>query len=324
MDSRKRSLLRLVALVMCLMSLAMATSVAAGRADDRSPAFPPSSHPAQRSGKPANGVVKPSELPWGGRTLLAGNRLVALYGTPGEPALGVLGEQPLDASLQRARELAASYQPHTQDRVIPTLEIIASVASSSPTANGDYSAEIDADRLRPWVEAAGKAGMYVVLDLQPGRSDFLIQAKAYESLLKLPHVGLALDPEWRVNADQVPLGVIGSVGIDEVNATAGWLAGLVKAGKLPQKLFLVHQFRLDMVRDRERLDMAHGEQLAYMIQMDGHGSQAQKSDTWNVLRTGAPAGISFGWKNFYDEDSPMLTPQQTVMLSPSPAYVSYQ
>lgn len=323
MDSRKHSLLRLTALLVCLVSLALATSIAVNRTDDRNHSPPP--RPVHRSGAPAAvNTAKPSELPWGGRTLLAGHRLVALYGTPGEPALGVLGEQPLDASLQRARELAASYQPYTQDKVIPTLEIIASVASSSPTANGDYSAEIDVDTLRPWVEAAGKAGMYVVLDLQPGRSDFLTQARAYEPLLKLPHVGLALDPEWRIGHDQVPMGIIGSVAIDEVNATAGWLAGLVKKDKLPQKLFLVHQFRLDMIRDREQLDMTHGEQLAYMIQMDGHGSQAQKSDTWNAVRAGAPAGVSFGWKNFYDEDSPMLTPQQTMMVSPSPAYVSYQ
>ena len=40
--------------------------------------------------------------------------------------------------------------------------------------------------------------MYVVLDLQPGRTDFLTQAKRYEPLLALPHVGLALDPEWRL------------------------------------------------------------------------------------------------------------------------------
>ena len=40
--------------------------------------------------------------------------------------------------------------------------------------------------------------MYVVLDLQPGRSNFLDQAKLYEPLLRLPHVGLALDPEWRL------------------------------------------------------------------------------------------------------------------------------
>ena len=40
--------------------------------------------------------------------------------------------------------------------------------------------------------------MYVVLDLQPGYTDFLAQAQRYEEFLAQPHVGLALDPEWRL------------------------------------------------------------------------------------------------------------------------------
>ena len=30
------------------------------------------------------------------------------------------------------------------------------------------------------------------------------------------------------------------------------------------------------------------------------------------------------WKNFYDEDTPMYTPQQTYALDPKPWFVSYQ
>ena len=53
------------------------------------------------------------------------------------------------------------------------------------------------------VEAAAEHGVYVVLDLQPGRQDFLSQAQQYQELLELPNVGLALDPEWRLGPDQV-------------------------------------------------------------------------------------------------------------------------
>ena len=72
----------------------------------------------------------------------------------------------------------------------------------------------------------GRAGMYVMLDLQPGRTDFLTQAQRYEELLAEPHVGLALDPEWRLGPNQRHMAQIGSVGVDEVNAVAAWLAGL--------------------------------------------------------------------------------------------------
>ena len=94
----------------------------------------------------------------------------------------------------------------------------------------------------------------MVLDLQPGRTDFLTQAKRYEEVLKLPYVGLALDPEWRLKPDQVHLRQIGSVSAAEVNTVSQWLAGLVRRESLPQKLFLVHQFDFSMITERETLE----------------------------------------------------------------------
>lgn len=272
---------------------------------------------------PARQVAKPAELPLGGRTLLPNYRLVALYGSPDEPALGVLGEQPVAATLDRVKALAAEYQPQTQQKVMPALEIITTVAAAEATEDGDFSRERSIADLRPWIDAAEKAGVYVVLDLQPGHSDFLSQAKLYEPLLKRPHVGLALDPEWRLQPGQKHMEQIGSVGIAEVNQTAAWLADLTKQHDLPQKLLLLHQFRIDMLPDRAGLDTARSE-LAYLVQMDGHGSRQQKQETWAALLQDAPQGLRFGWKNFYDEDEAMLSPAETMQVSPQPWFVSYQ
>ena len=60
------------------------------------------------------------------------------------------------------------------------------------------------------------------------------------------------------------------------------------------------------------------------MQMDGLGAQETKLETWQAITAGGPAGIHFGWKNFYDEDSPLRSPADTVALVPSPVYVSYQ
>ena len=264
------------------------------------------------------------ELPGGGQTVLPGKLLIALYGHPGTGALGVLGEQGLDASIQRARDHAAPYEGLVDVPVVPTFEIIATVASSSAGQDGNYSAEADPEFLRPWVEAAGEAGVYVVLDLQPGRSDFVTQAELYRSLLELPHVGLALDPEWRLGPNEVHLRQIGSVEIDEVNRVIAWLADLTREAALPQKLLVLHQFRLDMLPGRERVDLSRDE-LAVMVHADGQGGQGAKQATWRALRQDAPAGLFWGWKNFYDEDIPMLTPAQTIAeVEPDPALVSYQ
>jgi hypothetical protein len=268
-------------------------------------------------------LPKPYTFPNGGRQLFPDYRLVALYGTPEYPELGVLGAQDLPASVQRVKDLAAQYQPLTQQHVLPAFEIIATVASAYPTDNGDYSQEVDPASLQPWVSAAKDAGVYVVLDLQSGRTDFLTQAKMYENLLKQPNVGLALDPEWRLGPGEVPVTQIGSVGIAEVNQTAQWLADLIVQNKLPQKLFVLHEFRLDMLPGREQLNTSHTS-LAYVIQMDGQGSQSAKLDTWQAVTANPPAGVRFGWKNFYAKDSPMLDPAGTMALTPTPWYISYQ
>ena len=247
---------------------------------------------------------------------------MAIYGHPGDDNLGVLGEQPVDAAVQRARDVAAGYEGVGQDPVIPTFEIITTVASSEAGADGDYSLESTIDHIRPWVDAAAAAGFYVVLDLQPGHTDFLTQAMRYEELLAQPHVGLALDPEWRLAPGEAHLRDIGQASADEINRVAEWLADLSRRHGLPQKLLLLHQFRIDMLPDRAGIRV--GPEVALVVQMDGLGAQEVKLETWQAITAEAPAGMWFGWKNFYDEDTPLRSPADTIALVPSPVYVSYQ
>jgi hypothetical protein len=265
-----------------------------------------------------------TQLPGGGQLLFPRHMMVAMYGIPDSGALGILGEQDLPAAIERAADVAAPYRDLVDAAVVPTFEIIVTVASASAGADGNYSAELDLETLRPWVDAAGAAGMYVVLDLQPGRTDFLTQAQQYESLLELPHVGLALDPEWRLDPGEVHLREVGQVEVDEVNRVVTWLADLTRERSLPQKLFVLHQFQVRMVIDRERLDTSRDE-LAIMVHVDGQGGQGAKQETWEVLRRDAPQPLYWGWKNFIDEDLPMLTPQQTIeQVRPTPELVTYQ
>lgn len=262
-------------------------------------------------------------FPGGGRTLFPRYRLVALYGIPGTSVLGVLGAQSLQQSIVRVQSLAKAYQPLVTEHVLPTFEIIATVASATAQPDDSYSAATSVTTILSWVRAARENGIYVVLDLQPGRTDFLSQAKRLEPVLIEPNVGLALDPEWRLAPKQLPLEQIGSVNITEVNRTALWLAGITRLHHLPQKLFLLHQFRIDMLPHRDLLDTAHPE-LAYAIQMDGQGTQDAKLDTWRAILSHAPSNVYFGWKNFYAKDRPLRSVSDTMKLTPKPWYVSYQ
>ena len=205
-----------------------------------------------------------------------------------------------------------------------SFEIITTVASSSATDDGDYSYETPIDLLMPWIEAAEANDIYVVLDLQPGRTHFLEQAKRYEELLKRPWVGLALDPEWRLGENERHLRQIGQVQVDEVNEVGAWLADLVATHKLPPKVLTLHQFQTRMIVDRERLDTSRPE-VQYLVHVDGQGPQGSKQGTWGVIKRDLPAHTWLGWKNFEDEDTPMLTPRQTVeQVEPFPQFISYQ
>ena len=263
------------------------------------------------------------QLPGGGQVLFPGRRLVALYGHPGTPGLGVLGQQDLAASIDRARQMAAPYQPLSRVPVVPAFEIIASVAEASPGPDGTYSYETPVSELLPWVRQATADGLYVVLDLQPGRASLLDQAEHYQALLALPDVGLALDAEWKLQPGQKPLQQIGHVDIGEVNSVVSWLAALTARHDLPQKLLVLHQFQLAMLSGERNLDTSH-DNVAIVIHMDGQGAPAVKQDTWDAVTAAAPPRVFFGWKNFLVKDHPMLTPGQTMTKSPAPVMISYQ
>jgi hypothetical protein len=281
--------------------------------------FGPASLLASRLAVATTGV----QLPGGGQLVVPRHRIVALYGHPGVPALGVLGQQGVHASVTRAEQVAAPYRALSTVPVVPAFEIIATVATAGPGPDGSYSFQTPAAALTPWVRAATAAGMYVILDLQPGRDSFLAQALEYRSLLALPNVGLALDPEWKLQPGQLPLRQIGSVSITEVNRVVSWLARLTAQYRLPQKLLVLHQFRLGEIAGERYLDTA-SDDLAIVLDMDGQGAPAAKQQTWDAITAIAPPGVQFGWKNFYVKDQPMLTPSRTMAKRPQPVLISYQ
>lgn len=263
------------------------------------------------------------ELPGGGQLVFPGKRYVALYGTPSSTALGVLGEQDVPKTIARAKKHAKAYDDLSEDAVIPALEIIATVASSGAGDDGNYSNELPVEQLRPLIEAAHEAGQYVLLDLQPGRSSFVEQAKQYSELLELPYVGLALDPEWNLGPKQKHLTQIGSATAKEINEVVHWLADFTRERALPQKMLVLHQFQVRMIQSITDVDLTRSE-LAILVHADGQGGQPAKQDTWRTLHANAPDIEWWGWKNFYDEDSPMLTPEQTAQVKPFPNFISYQ
>ena len=264
-----------------------------------------------------------TQLPGGGQLVFPGRRFVAAYGSPISPSLGVLGEQDPQASVAKVQQLVQGYQPFSPEPVVPAFEIIGTVASQDAGPDGNFTNEWGPEQFTPLVDAITAAGGYAVIDLQPGLATMLDQAKPFAELLKRPNVGLALDAEWKLKPGQRPAAQIGSADASEFNDVADWLATLTRDNDLPQKLFVLHQFNMSMIDNREKIDTSHPE-LAVTLHADGHGTPDIKMGTWDVLRKGLDPKIWMAWKNFYDEDTPMFTPEQTMAVQPRPWFVSYQ
>lgn len=263
------------------------------------------------------------ELPGGGQLLFPGRRFVAAYGSPITPALGILGEQGPEESVARVQELVNEYQPYSPEPVIPAFEIIGTVASGGPGADGNFTNEWAPEEFIPMIDAITEAGGYAVIDLQPGMADLLDQAKIFEEQLKRPGVGLALDPEWKLTPGQQPGAQIGVADAQEINRVVDWLADLTRDSGGPQKLLILHQFSTAMISNRDQIDTSRPE-LAISLHADGHGTPDLKMGTWDALRAGLSPDIWMAWKNFYDEDTPTFTPEQTMAVEPRPWFVSYQ
>ncbi len=258
-------------------------------------------------------------LPRGGTTLFPRQRVVAYYGSGDSPGLGVLGAA--DPETQWDRLQAQANQYRTRGRtVLPAFELIAETAQAAPGADGLYrSRSSDATIARYLTTVRRHHGM-LILDIQPGRSDFLTEAHTFAKWLDQPDVGLALDPEWRMAPGQVPAQEIGSVSAQEVNTVSGWLDRLVARHHLPQKLFLVHKFTSSMVTDQSALvDRRH---LAEVINVDGFGTQTDKLEKYRRFAAETPFPV--GLKLFYRQDEDMFTPRQVLGLSPAPDVVDYQ
>jgi hypothetical protein len=262
----------------------------------------------------------PATLPGGAtRVFQDGRLLVAYYGTAGTGSLGVLGEASPEAIVPRLRRAAAPFARGGRPAQ-PVFELIATVVHGSPGKDGDFNGDIPRAQVQRYLDAAHRYGALVVLDLQPGRADFLEVAKRWEWALKDPWVGLALDPEWRMGPRQVPARVIGSVRAAEVNRVSAWLEELTVREGLPEKLFVVHQFRTSMIRGIERV--VRRPHLAMVQHVDGFGPPRAKLSTFRaVIR---PRQFALGFKLFYDEDKPRMTPQRVLRIRPRISFVSFQ
>ncbi|MFZ2502898.1 MAG: hypothetical protein WAW88_09535 [Nocardioides sp.] len=265
-------------------------------------------------------VAAVPELPGGGHKVFGNNRfLVAYYGSAHTSSLGVLGERSPAQTMPVLRRAARRFRL-PGEQIQPVFELIVTVADGYAGKDGDYSHHIPTRYVKEYVAAAKRHGVLLVLDVQPGRSSFPQVVKHWEWALKEPWVGLALDPEWRMGRGLVPGRVIGSVDAAEINRTSAWLAALTRRERLPEKVFMLHQFRTDMIRRIGQVRPREG--LAMVQHVDGFGPPGAKLGTFHTVAR--PRQFHLGFKLFYDEDQPRMSAAAVRAIRPKVRFVSFQ
>jgi hypothetical protein len=262
----------------------------------------------------------PAQLPRGGRRIFPDHRVVAFYGAPQSPRLGTLGIGTPTQAAARLRHVARGYAKKTRP-VLPAFELISTIAAAHPGDDETYRLHQPDAVIARYLRAARRAKALLVLDIQPGRGDFLSEAQRLERWLHEPDVGIALDPEWHVGPTEIPGQTIGSVTATEINAVSAFVSAIVRRDDLPQKLFVVHQFTAGMIKDKAAVLRAPG--LAVTMNVDGFGDRPNKIAKYDQF-TSELARFDDGFKLFFEEDTNLMSPREVLALGPPPDLVVYE
>ena len=272
----------------------------------------------------ANGDLAWSTAPQRAASVFAQSRIVAFYGRPGVPQMGILGQYATanGAAKAVAAEAAKYAALDKTRRVVPALHLIVDAAQADAGNDGTYLGRLPLDVIQPYVDATRDAGELLFLDLQIGWGEPRTEVRRLASVLREPHVHLALDPEFATaGKNEAPGEAIGYLTADQLNAVQGDLAAIARDAGVPPKILVVHQFRFDMLRQTPDIQRVPGVDL--VIDMDGWGPPGQKLDGYAAFAR-APYAAYAGFKLFYLWDSPVLTPVQVMALSHPPDLIIYQ
>jgi hypothetical protein len=252
---------------------------------------------------------------------LAGRRLIAYYGTPLGPGLGVLGRNGITATLKLLNEQAQVYRDLDPGvETIPAFHMVTTIADRSPGDDGDYNHRVPHGLIRQWISGVEAAGGWSILDVQPARADLETEWAVVEPLLLGRTVHLAVDPEFIVSDGEVPGQDLGRITGPQVNHVQAWLDQIGRTiGH--RKMLIVHQFDDRMIQQKAMILDYPFVELVW--DADGFGGPGAKIGDYNQYRQ--EAGFEYGgFKLFYDYDQPVMTPEQVLGLEPPPSVVIYQ
>jgi len=255
--------------------------------------------------------------------VLAGNQILAFYGKPGAPSMGIVGEY----SKEKLAPLLEGYAKLYDDvngalGVVPAVYLIFGTCWPEGEIGLLRSSVVES-----YIEFAAERGWVVFLDHQLGKYGVEASVRSMLPYLRYPNVHLAIDPEWRTLK---PMQEIGSISGTELNEAQRIVDDYLRENDLPGiRMLVVHQFKPTMIRDSVSV-RAGFDRVVLVHTADGFGSPSLKKNAYasNARSVNMPVK---GFKLFFESkvvgagwDKPLMRPEEVIALDPMPLVVMYQ
>ena len=278
----------------------------------RSPQPTPAAEPA------AAPVTKAPDPP---RPVLSEHLLITWYGNPRTGRMGVLGRHQGADLAARLKKQAEAYAPFTQKKVLPAYHLVATIAQPAAGKDSKWRRRETKALIRSLLEQARANHFKLILDIQPGRSTVGAEMEHLREYLEDPDVYLALDPEFAMPEGEIPGRKIGRMTARDVNDAIDFLDTVIRDKNLPPKVLIIHQFTMNMLRDKHQI--RDSPLVDVVLDMDGFGDRPLKKAMYKTIVARHPLEFP-AIKLFYKEDTNLLEEKDVMKLEPEPAVVIYQ
>ncbi len=244
-------------------------------------------------------------------------QMIAFYGSPWGRALGILGNYPRKQMTSYINGLIAEYQPLDSRHAMCTYHMVTTVANANPP---EYRHVVDLPTIEVWIASSDIYECGNILDIQPGRVTIQEEFERIKHFLYHPHTQLAIDPEFDMTDEQIPGISVGQTPAADINWVQGELQKIAMETGV-NKVLILHQFKDSMLPDKQNIQNYPNVEL--VIDSDGtFRTDVKMKNYWQYAAE--PAFEYGGIKHFFVYDDYLLTPEQTMSLSPRPAVIIYQ
>ena len=124
-----------------------------------------------------------------------------------------------------------------------------------------------------------------------------------------------------MHTGETPGRKIGRMTARDVNDAIDFLESIVHEKKLPQKVLIVHQFTMSMLKDKQ--NVRESAFVDVVLDVDGFGDRSLKRAVYAMVNRQRELEFA-AIKLFYKEDTNLFAAKEVMALRPEPSVVIYQ